>query len=637
MIETKSHTGMLLECDIISLEEKEAFMKLKELDKIMEEHKGYGLPYPTFGDYFDQYDSCEFVDIDEEYLCRILNFDPSFSRSWSLSEEENVLRLFRLTCPPHHITLKELLDNLDHILEISETDEDFCWEDVIDWTYQITYDLFGNPLFLPEMLYRPEEDDFRFDNDDHLVAFVIDQLKNYTDYMDGRDDVLEMQSFIREILEQRKYEPSKRHYSESTLNHILFEMDVKNCPTEEKLEFYREGLIYLANQEKEGPMRELAYAYYTGDYGFPIDFEKSLHWLEKTYEKNHNPFIANTIGYIYYYGRTTNGVPQGDKAFQYFSIGMNAGKCIESIYKVADCYVKGYGTPINHQAAYNLVSDLYEWSLKEYLEGRDNKFADVALRMGSYYWNGIHVDKDLDEALEYFLIARYAILKRLKQKEEYVGDRGVSASICKSIDAIAKELDIQQREIQDSFIRCPLDDHYQFFSDVKVKAKKLEDDKVKITIQNKEKEQSILFVLPSALYCEFTPKLTFVVRSKEMTQKRVDKLNSYKEIDVTIDEDSITFDLTKDKKKIYVDFDIEEMFYLPKEKEYKNLYQVVSVSYSPDSDKTYDYICPKRKVKVGDKLTIDSQGTEKEVIVKEVKQLYEDELPLPREKMGITK
>ena len=64
-----------------------------------------------------------------------------------------------------------------------------------------------------------------------------DYLKNYTDYMDGRDDVLEMQSFIREILEQRKYEPSKRHYSESTLNHILFEMDVKNCPTEEKLEF----------------------------------------------------------------------------------------------------------------------------------------------------------------------------------------------------------------------------------------------------------------------------------------------------------------------------------------------------------------------------------------------------------------
>ncbi len=50
--------------------------------------------------------------------------------------------------------------------------------------------------------------------------------------------------------------------------------------------------------------------------------------------------------------------------------------------------------------------------------------------------------------------------------------------------------------------------------------------------------------------------------------------------------------------------------------------------------KTYDYLYTKGDVNIGDKLKINRHGQLKNVVVQNIKFYYEDELPLPIEKMG---
>ena len=84
------------------------------------------------------------------------------------------------------------------------------------------------------------------------------------------------------------------------------------------------------------------YGCYGGDHIYDCDWEESRRLITKLFEKTENPTYANTLGYIYYYGRCNKGVPEYDKAFQYFSIGATHG-VMESMYKQADMYLSGKG------------------------------------------------------------------------------------------------------------------------------------------------------------------------------------------------------------------------------------------------------------------------------------------------------
>jgi TPR repeat protein len=62
----------------------------------------------------------------------------------------------------------------------------------------------------------------------------------------------------------------------------------------------------------------------------------------RLFELTDNPQYANTLGYIYYYGRCNNGVPEYDQAFYYFSYAAANG-LYEGMYKLADLFWHGYG------------------------------------------------------------------------------------------------------------------------------------------------------------------------------------------------------------------------------------------------------------------------------------------------------
>jgi len=191
-------------------------------------------------------------------------------------------------------------------------------------------------------------------------------------------------------------------------------------------------------------MEMLGYSYYGGDSAFECDWVKSrnmfLELMEAVPEKNGQ--WANTLGYIYYYGRANNGTPQYEEAFKYFSIGEVYGY-FESTYKLADMYLNGKGVTKDEYAAFHLISRYYDENLEHFLSGEDDsKLADLALRMGSMYLKGQGVERDPKRAHEFLLIAEYAINLRMKNHDCY-GDSKVKAAIDKTLSECRELVDIE--------------------------------------------------------------------------------------------------------------------------------------------------------------------------------------------------
>ncbi|MGN0692556.1 MAG: hypothetical protein ACI4K7_09445 [Oscillospiraceae bacterium] len=148
----------------------------------------------------------------------------------------------------------------------------------------------------------------------------------------------------------------------------------------------------------------LGYSYYGGNDIYPCDWNKSRDCFLKLMEMDNvddlqKCYYANTLGYIYYYGRCNDSVPEYDKAYKYFSIGA-AGGIYESIYKLSDMYIHGYGTTKNNRAAKTLVDMVYEETAEQIIaEKYDCKFADAALRKGNLCRDGVSSGNSYDLAL----------------------------------------------------------------------------------------------------------------------------------------------------------------------------------------------------------------------------------------------
>ncbi len=136
--------------------------------------------------------------------------------------------------------------------------------------------------------------------------------------------------------------------------------------------------------DNELAMQIKGYGCYGGDKIYDCDWEESRKWITKLFEKNGNPYYANTLGYIYYYGRCNNGVPEYEKAFQYFSVGA-AHDLYESMYKIADMFLGGKGCIKSPETSDHIIFKLYQDSRPSFCMGEDAKFADIALRWAAHW------------------------------------------------------------------------------------------------------------------------------------------------------------------------------------------------------------------------------------------------------------
>lgn len=178
-----------------------------------------------------------------------------------------------------------------------------------------------------------------------------------------------------------------------------------------------------------------AYSCYGGNSMWECDWVASRDCLLKLVDIDENPFYFNTLGYIFYYGRCNNGIPEYDKAFQYFSVGAAHG-VYESMYKLADMFFKGNGCIKSPKAAAKIIISLYDENKAIFESGVvDCKFADIALRMGGLFERGDGVDKDIEEAYAYYLEAKLAIDKRVEEYN-YYGDSKVQKNVNDAINRV---------------------------------------------------------------------------------------------------------------------------------------------------------------------------------------------------------
>ncbi|MBR6898043.1 MAG: sel1 repeat family protein [Lachnospiraceae bacterium] len=219
-----------------------------------------------------------------------------------------------------------------------------------------------------------------------------------------------------------------------------FEKQVCTAP-EDMYDSYREAVYEGAKRGIEVALETLAYASYGGNNVFGCDWELSEKCLLKLIDvcEDPSPHYYNTLGYIYYYGRTTGGVPQYEKAFQYYAVGAVHG-IFESMYKVSDMLRDGKGVPRNVSGAAKMIISIYRENKSIFTKEQYGcKFADVALRLGGLFERGEGVEQSFKDAYSLYLQARLAIKKRMEHVD-YFGDAEVEKNIAEAVERCRRYL-----------------------------------------------------------------------------------------------------------------------------------------------------------------------------------------------------
>ncbi len=367
-----------------------------------------------------------------------------------------------------------------------------------------------------------------------------------------------------------------------------------------------------------------AYAAYEGNELYPQDWFVARDCLEELLELTGDPNPANSLGYIYCYGRCNNGVPEYEKAFANFSLAAACG-LYQGMYKLGDLYLHGHGCRKSEQAAYNLYRMVYDDCIS--ITGFDERgqFADAALRLGNCYLDGRYRSKNPGVAYYYFLQAKYAIDRRLRF-EEY-GDRSVLMNICDGLKRAKEQLPPYYFR---NYLNYADDYLFKLFTNAGTSIlhmEKKDDETLELTLSREEKDAAPLFLtFPQLNLCGMKSKLKFTA----------EKVEGYvlKEGDTAIDDTAYE----KEGNAVIFYYRGEEVGWIRCEAyrqqgtgasaDVGERYLMVSVMFE-GSMKLYDYVCNIEDVKEGDRVVVYSGGKRSIVTVKRVYTAAKSELPLP--------
>ena len=439
---------------------------------------------------------------------------------------------------------------------------------------------------------------------DEMLDYVIDEIASFIEN-DGKDISQRRFTFDEKVFIVDRYQDDRN----------------LNIASDTEISFYRKFAQELCDAEELSGLLAVGYGTYGGNRAFPCDFEisrKCMHKLIEKYPDYHNViFYANTLGYIYYYGRTNDGVPQYDEAFKYFSIAAHGG-VYEAKYKIADMFRNGYGTIKNSRIAENIIYDLYSKNFKDFLDGDfDCKLADLALRMGS-----IAEDyDDPDEALLYYMQAEYAIRMRM-QSSDYYGDSKVAASINEALTSVKQKIDfIPSTKIRFEDISELIGRNMKYGNKMDVTVKKTSDYNYKFT-----------FSMHKGKFDKYAKRMFVCIPDIEM-------VGFYDKVTVTCNEssplpegkfliDDVYSDaLCYDGEPVIL-FSGDHLFSIKNpDSSNAKTFRFVSVRFNDYN--IYDYLCDDESVKVGDFVIVNTRDEDVTVPVVNTFTKKECELSLP--------
>ncbi len=508
------------------------------------------------------------------------------------------------------------------------------FEDISKWIDTIMQ--FDEEMSFSSDIWKDIVDEVK---EEDILSYAYYQLEDLQcDITDCASDESLSKGFkeLREVLE--KWVSSKgEEYPESITVRIAnqFDCDSIDKQSEKTQQLFKKCLDSLCEKKDPKAIQRRGYCYYCGTKIYPNDWFKARDAFIEYYQLTGDASAANTLGYIYYYGRCNGGVPEYEQAFKYFSIG-HAHTYYESTYKLADMFAHGYGVVKNGETANHLYWGVYEQNIKRFIkEDYECKFADAALRMGNCFRKEIGAPKDLETAYYYYLQADYAIRKRTAVANFY-GDIVVFNAARKMLEEVRKEYTKKGRTV--------LFDHPWWtewalieYRRCRLKISELKDGALSLTASpmkrfDEEKAPLMLVTIPKADYCELRNKITI----------RTAKNSSFEIADGTseIIFDHVEFNRRRCVTKFYL-YDkcvgkICTAYYsftapaVKKELSGK-VYHFVSVCFE-ESGRCYDYLCDDKSVKVGDKVIVKGYNGETAVNVVGVSDKYESQLGLPLER-----
>lgn len=228
-----------------------------------------------------------------------------------------------------------------------------------------------------------------------------------------------------------KYE--KLNMAKSLIRYVAY-----HPATDEIREYYTLLLDECLERGQWEDIAEYAYAYYGGNELVPCDWRKSEQAFLRLYDPDHESdggfgWAANSLGYIYASKRL--GEPDYPKAMRCFSYASKCGY-IEATYKLSDGYRLGWDGTKDSEKAWEILSTLYKKTNKRNIAKK--KYADICLRMGYCYRDGVGVKQDREKALDFFLKAKRGIEARKQKNPEY-GDDVVERNILAAIESVSQE------------------------------------------------------------------------------------------------------------------------------------------------------------------------------------------------------
>lgn len=247
--------------------------------------------------------------------------------------------------------------------------------------------------------------------------------------------------------------------------------------------------------------------------------------LEKTYKETGDVLCAEQLGIIDYYGRANNGEPNYKKAREYLAVAAMSGSS-QARYLLADMYMNGDGVKQNKTAAAAMIRELYTTEYRTFMDDPIfGSLAEVALRMGHLHMQGIDQDYDPDMAYRYYLLARFALERRMDVGEE-LGDQSTMMEIGTSLQEALSNSSYQKpvRTVHYSEAADFLPDLEFCNYPVIMKAKTQKDGKLKLTFRFQPDDYvpeglPILLLAPEAQYCDLRREISVTFEGDSSLKK----------------------------------------------------------------------------------------------------------------------
>ena len=175
------------------------------------------------------------------------------------------------------------------------------------------------------------------------------------------------------------------------------------CVSDFLFEAYEDAL----NNGNPDAACDIGSLYYTGRTG-EQSYAKALEYYAIG-AKGGSRQAQENLGYCYYYGRDT--AVDYEKAFHYFALGAFDGH-IRSLYKIGDMYRNGYYVERNEKEAFYIYRRCADTMTDA---GVPLVGADVMMRLGDCYYEGIGTEIDYKMALKYYQLSEQMFFDRLEE------------------------------------------------------------------------------------------------------------------------------------------------------------------------------------------------------------------------------